>query len=230
MCEVVDQARRHAAEHGVSLLPFHVFLKHDQPVGHGVKRLAQPLELVAGGDGDPGIEPSLRQLVSRALEDEDGGDEPSAEEPPDRDHGEERDGDRDDEQPPQGNRTCVGFSRRLLDDDGPSQRVDRRGGAQRGETAFIVVLTPLESSLHRRGGCRKGVAGHLLRLRHERLLVRIAVRDERSVWSHDQREPLLADANPIDHAPHLFEAHLADQPTGRLTEALEPYGEGHRWQ
>ena len=57
------------------------------------------------------------------------------------------------------------------------------------------------------------------RLRDERFLVRVAVGDERAVGRDDQREAALADADAVDHPPHLFEAEFADQPAGRLVQA-----------
>ena len=69
------------------------------------------------------------------------------------------------------------------------------------------------------------VAAHVARLRDERLLVGVAVRDQLAVGRDDQREAVLADADAVDHPPHLFEAELADEPAGRLVQAREVDGE-----
>ena len=62
-------------------------------------------------------------------------------------------------------------------------------------------------------------------LRDERLLVGIAVRDQLAVGRDDHREAVLADADAVDHPPHLLEAELADEPAGRLVEARQVDGE-----
>ena len=47
MRQVVDQAGGDAPEHRLPLLPLDVLLQLDQPIGHGVERPPESLELVA---------------------------------------------------------------------------------------------------------------------------------------------------------------------------------------
>ena len=100
----------------------------------------------------------------------------------------------------------------------PSSRAAARRRCIRSTTAPASSL--------RATAATSGCAAHVARLRDERLLVRIAVRDRarRSGATH-QREAVLADADPIDHPPHLFEAELADQPARRLVEPRQMDGE-----
>ena len=81
------------------------------------------------------------------------------------------------------------------------------------------------ASLLRAASGDERVVAHVARLRDERLLVGIAVRDQLAVGRDDQREAVLADADLIDHPPHLFEAELADEPAGRLVQARQVDGE-----
>ncbi len=53
----------------------------------------------------------------------------------------------------------------------------------------------------------------------QRLLVGVAVRDQGAVGRGDEGEPVLADADVVDDAPHLLEVQLADEPAGGLIEA-----------
>ena len=67
-------------------------------------------------------------------------------------------------------------------------------------------------------------------LRDERLLVGIAVRDERAVGPDDQRKAVRADADLIDHLPHFFEAEFADKPAVGPIEARQVHREDRRGQ
>ena len=75
-----------------------------------------------------------------------------------------------------------------------------------------------------RGGHER-IGAHVGGLGHERLLVRVAVRDELAVSGDDQRVAAVADADAVHHPPHLFEAELADQPARGLVQTLQMEGE-----
>ena len=90
--------------------------------------------------------------------------------------------------------------------------------------------TPARASWLRARGGDQRMAAHVARLRDERLLVGVAVRDELAAGRDDQREAVLADADPIDHPPHFFEAELADEPAGRLVQARQVDREDRRRQ
>ena len=53
------------------------------------------------------------------------------------------------------------------------------------------------------------------------LLIRIAMCNQLALGRHDQREAALADANPIDHPPHFFEADLPRQASRWLADMRE---------
>jgi hypothetical protein len=56
------------------------------------------------------------------------------------------------------------------------------------------------------------MAAHVAGLRDERLLVRVAVRDQLAARRDDERVAVLADPDLIDHPPHLFEADFTGKP------------------
>ena len=101
----------------------------------------------------------------------------------------------------------------------------RRGDAEllRRPSSSILARRPAPRRCARTADQR--MVRHVARLRDERLLVGIAVRDERAVGRDDQREAVLADADAVDHPPHFLEAELADQPAGGLVEARQVDGE-----
>ena len=72
-----------------------------------------------------------------------------------------------------------------------------------------------------RAAANSGWRAHVARLRDERLLVGIAVRDQLAVGRDDQREAVVADADLIDHPPHFLEAELADEPAGGLVQVRQ---------
>ena len=59
-------------------------------------------------------------------------------------------------------------------------------------------------------------------LRDQRLLVGVTVRDQLAAGRDDHREPVIADADLVDHPPHFFQAELAGEPAGRLVQVREP--------
>ena len=54
--------------------------------------------------------------------------------------------------------------------------------------------------------------------------------DQGAVRRDDEGEAVVADANLIDHPPHLLEAELADQPARGLIEARQVNGKRRRRQ
>jgi len=76
--------------------------------------------------------------------------------------------------------------------------------------------------------CDQRLAAHVAGLRHQRLLVRIAVCDELAAWPDDQRKAVVADSDLIDHPPHFFEADLAGQPARRLIQTRQVNRERRR--
>ena len=50
MRQVVDEPRGDAAEHRLPLLALHFFLELPEPIGHGVERVPEGAEFVAGAD------------------------------------------------------------------------------------------------------------------------------------------------------------------------------------
>ena len=204
--EVVNEARRHAAEHRLPLFLPHVLGELDELVGHAVERVAELLELVARGDGDAFVEPALRDGVRAAHQREDGLDERAAEEVADADGDEQREADDEDQLTGENVGDGVGFAARLLDHDGPAQRLERRGDAEHLHAGVVGVFErgragvalPVHEAHERLGG-------QIVAARDARLLVGVAVRDQLAVGCHDQRVALVADANLVDHPPHFFE-------------------------
>ena len=175
---------------------------------------------LAGGDG-----------LRAALQRQDRLDEAAAEEVADRDHDEQRDGDRDDElaraarwrwRRPR----AVGCSTITVQPSGG----DAGGDAELrcGRPRRCIPATPARRRCGARAAANERMAAHVARLRDQRLLVGIAVRDQLAVRGDDQRVAVLADADAIDHPPHFFEAELAGQPAGRLVEVRQVDGEHRR--
>ena len=131
-----------------------------------------------------------------------------------------------------GGRVRIGLARRLLDDDGPAERRDASGHAELAAAVFVQILPRHRrvAELRRSRSAYERVVEDVAHLSDERLFVRVAVREQLPVRCDDHREPVGADANLIDHPPHLFEPEFADQPAGGLTEACEMNGEIRRRQ
>ena len=222
--EVVHETRRHAPEHRLPLLPLQVFLQLDEAICHDVERLTQIRELVAGRDVDARVQMASRgDVVRGALELEDRIDERAAERVADGNHREQRQRDRDDELLLQllGAGEC--FVGRLLDHDGPAERRNLRRHSEVAAAVLVHVLARhrrVLSLLSSRGEHRVG-RRHVARLRDERLLVRVAVRDQRAVRGDDHRVAVLAEADAVDHAPHLLEVELAGEPARGPVQARE---------
>ncbi len=149
----------------------------------------------------------------------------------DGDHHEQRDRDRDDQLALQRGGVGVGLARRLLDDDRPAELRDARGDAELAAAVLVgVFLRDRRRVGARSRGGEQLVAAHVARLRDQRLLVGVAVRDQLAARGDDQREAVIADADLIDHPPHFFEAELADEPAGRLVQVRQADGEHRRRQ
>ena len=67
-------------------------------------------------------------------------------------------------------------------------------------------------------------------LRDERLLVGIAVGQQCAVGGDDQGVSMRANADFVDHPPHLLEAEFANQPSRRLIETRQMNGKRRRRQ
>ena len=224
MRQVVDQPGGDPAEHRLTLLTLDVLLQLDQPVGHGVERVAQILRTRRRWRCRTRVSssPAATAWVAR-FSVKIGAMNRRPNSQPDRDHTSSATAIATDQLPLERRGVGVGLARRLLDDDGPAQRLDRaprppaarrRRRRRTRRHGWLVV---------RRGDQR--MAADASRLRDERLLVRIAVGDERAVRRDDQREAVLADPDAVHHPPHLFEAELADQPACRLVEPRQVDGE-----
>ena len=57
---------------------------------------------------------------------------------------------------------------------------------------------------------------HVVAAGDARLRRRVAVREQLAVAGDDQRVALLADADAVDHPPHLFEVQPADEPSAAV--------------
>ena len=90
MLQVVEEARRDPAEHGLPLLPLHVLLQLDEAVGHRVEGVAELAEFVLAVDRDARIELALGDRSRAALKREDRRDELAAEERARDDHDQQR--------------------------------------------------------------------------------------------------------------------------------------------
>ena len=123
MRQIVDQPGGDPAEHRLPFLPLHVLLQFDQPIGHGVERGAEILELVAGRDVDARIHLAGGDRLGGALQREDRRDEAAAEQPADRDHDQQGDGNRHRQLSLQRGRVRVGLAGRLLDEHRPAERL-----------------------------------------------------------------------------------------------------------
>ena len=221
--EIVNQAGGDTAEHRVPLLPLYFFLQLDELIRHRVERSAEISELVVPVDGDARLELSGGDVVRAALELEDRIDEAAAEQIADGDHAEQGDRDGDAELALQHGGVRVGFSSWLLDDHGPAQRGDAGCDTELAAAVFVGVFLRHRRSV-RAGprGCEQLMAAHVARLGDERFLVGIAVRDQFTARPDDLRVSRFADADLIDHPPHLFEAELAGEPAGGLIQVREP--------
>ena len=97
MREVVDETGRDPAEHRLPLLLSDVVLELHDPVGHAVEGLSQLVELVTPGNVDPLLEPALGDRLRATHEREDRADEGSAPVVADRDRGQQRQCDHEEE-------------------------------------------------------------------------------------------------------------------------------------
>ena len=109
---------------------------------------------------------------------------------------------------------------RLLDHDGPAQRLERSRDAEHLDAAVVgeIRATP---DLHRAGRGRDATSGwfaQIVAARDARLFIRVAVCDQLPVRRDDKRKSLVAHSNPIDHPPHFFEADFADQRSRGLAD------------
>ena len=135
--------------------------------------------------------------------------------------------------PLQGRGAGVRFAGRLFHDHRPAELVD--GAATASCRSPSPSSYSADSGLSGVPGDRRArrdqrVRAHVGRLGDERLLVGIAVGDERAVRGDDQGVAVGADADPVDHLPHFFEAELADEPAGGLVQARQANDEHRRRQ
>ncbi len=112
----------------------------DQAIGHGVEGLAQIAELVVAPDGHARVELTGGDVVRAALQREDRVDEAASEEIADRDHGEQRQRDRDEQQTLKHHGAGVGLARRLFDDHAPAELWDARADPQIAAAVLVHVL------------------------------------------------------------------------------------------
>ena len=124
----------------------------------------------------------------------------------------------------------VRLAGRLLDRDGPAQCRDFRRHAEVPALVVGVLERRRRLVMFVADGRDQRVRRHGARLGDERLLVGVAVRDQLASRRDDHRVAMLADADAVDHAPHLLERELASQPAGALVQAREADDERRRRQ
>ena len=123
--QVVHQAGGDPAEHRLAFLLAHVLLQLDDAVGHRVEGVAELLQLVVAGEGDPLVEPPFADGQGRPLEGEDAGDEGAGPQVADHQCAEQRRADDVEQLRPQLAVQPEGLGLRLLDADPPIQAGDR---------------------------------------------------------------------------------------------------------
>ena len=138
--QIVEEPCGDPAEHRLALLALDVLLQLTEPVRHRVERVAQFAEFVLRVDGDARLEQALGDGLGAALQREDRRDEVPAEQQAEADHDEERERDGDGQLTLQRLSARVRFARRLLDDDGPVERSDRRGDGELAAAVGVHVL------------------------------------------------------------------------------------------
>ena len=229
--EVVHEADRDAAEHRLPFLLPDVFLQLDEPVGHVVEREAELAELVARVDLHALVELALGQRPGAARQRENRIDEAVAPEVPDAKHGQQRDGDGDAQLPLQADWDRERLGARLLDDDRPAERLaaapprPASARARRRTASEAICSSGARRSMRATSGC----AAHVVAARDARFRVRVAVREQLAFVGDDERVAVLADANAVDHPPHLFEVQPADEPAAAVA-VHEPNRDDRRRQ
>src|SRR5205814_506132 len=78
MRQIVDQPRRDASEHRLAFLLSNVLLELDEPVRHGIERVAQLADLVVAAQRDARVELALGDRPRDARQREDATDERAA--------------------------------------------------------------------------------------------------------------------------------------------------------
>ncbi len=211
---------------GLAFLALHFLLQRDQAVGHAVEGLAQVAELVVAPNGHACVQLTGCDVVGAALQRQNRVDEAASEEITHRDHGEQRQRNRDEQQPLEDHGAGVGLARRLFHDHAPAKLWNAGADAEIAAAVLVHVLAGYSRVVGGRAdGGHQRMAVHVTRLGDQRFLVGVAVRDQGPVRRDHHRVAVVADADVIDHAPHRLEAEFAGQPAGRFAEVGEADGE-----